>query len=63
MDDEKERLYEERQKRYDDAIALRLPDRVPVTAAFYFFPGRYYGYTVKELMYDPETLLCLLYRR
>lgn len=59
MDDERESLYKARLKRYDDVIALTLPDRVPVTAAFYFFPGRYYGYTVKDLMYDPETLLDL----
>jgi len=59
MDNEKESLYKSRQKRYDDVIALKVPDRVPVTAAFYFFPGRYYGYTVKQLMYDPETLLDL----
>jgi hypothetical protein len=59
MNSEKESLYESRQKRYDDVIALKVPDRVPVTAAFYFFPGRYYGYTVKQLMYDPETLLDL----
>ena len=39
MDDERESLYKARQKRYDDVIALALPDRVPVTAAFYFFPA------------------------
>jgi hypothetical protein len=57
VDAEKEKLYKERQKRFDDVIALRVPDRVPVTANFYFFPARYYGYTVKEVMYDPQTLI------
>ncbi len=57
MNDDKEYLYKSRQKRYDDVIALRTPDRVPVTAAFYFFPARYYGYTVKDLMYDPERVI------
>jgi hypothetical protein len=52
----REKLYGERQKRMADAIALNRPDRVPVTASFYFFPARYYGCTMEEMMYDPEKL-------
>jgi uroporphyrinogen-III decarboxylase len=51
--------YAERQKRFADAIDLKVPDRVPVTASFYFFPARYYGCTMQEMMYDPEKLLDL----
>lgn len=57
MNNEKENLYRERQRRFDDVIALRVPDRVPVTAGFYFFPARYYGYTVKDVMYDPQRFV------
>ncbi len=49
-------LYEQRKKRIHDAIELRVPDRVPVTASFYFFPARYYGCAFKDMMYDPDTL-------
>jgi hypothetical protein len=57
VDNEREKLYHEREKRFRDVIALKVPDRVPVTAGFYYFPARYYGYTVKDVTYDPETLL------
>lgn len=49
--------YEARQKRVFDAIELRQADRVPATASFYFFPARYYGYTVEQLMYDMDVLV------
>ena len=48
--------YLERTKRVEDAIALRVPDRVPVIVRFGFFPARYAGVTCEELMYDPERL-------
>ena len=51
-----EELYREREKRVLDAIALRKPDRVPVMAMFSFFPAKYSGLTVREVMYDPEKL-------
>lgn len=51
-----EALYKAREKRVVDAMELRTPDRVPTTASFYFFPARYYGSTVQEMMYDPEKL-------
>jgi uroporphyrinogen-III decarboxylase len=49
-------LYQQREKRVLDAIALKVPDRVPVTASFYFFPARYYGCTFKDMMYDLDKL-------
>jgi uroporphyrinogen-III decarboxylase len=50
-------LYRQREKRVNDAIALRVPDRVPVEVLFGFFPAKYSGMTVEEVMYDPEKLL------
>jgi len=50
-------LYKEREKRVNDAIALRVPDRVPIMALFGFFPAKYSGMTVEQVMYDPEKLL------
>jgi len=49
-------LYQQREKRVLDAIALRVPDRVPLLVFFAFFPARYCGLTIQELMYDPEKL-------
>ncbi len=51
-----ERLYRAREKRVTEAIELKVPDRVPVTASFAFFPARYCGCTMKEMMYDPDKL-------
>lgn len=56
MSDTTENLYQAREKRIYDAIALKVPDRVPTTASFYFFPALYYGSTMQEMMYDPEKL-------
>jgi uroporphyrinogen-III decarboxylase len=50
----KQDLYQEREKRVMDAVALKIPDRVPVTSHFSFFSARYCGITVKEMMYDPD---------
>ena len=51
-----EELYQEREKRVLDAIALRKPDRVPIAVLFGFFPAKYAGMTVEEAMYDPDKL-------
>jgi len=47
-------LYQEREKRVTDAVALQIPDRVPITSHFSFFSARYCGITIKEMMYDPD---------
>ena len=51
-----EELYAEREKRVLDTIALKKPDRVPIMVMFGFFPARYLGMTVEDVMYDPEKL-------
>jgi len=43
---------QERQKRIDDAVALREPDRVPITATGLCYPIFNAGYTIAEVMYD-----------
>jgi uroporphyrinogen-III decarboxylase len=50
-------LYKEREKRVNDALQLKKPDRVPIVVLFSFFPARYSGMTPEEVMYDPEKLL------
>ena len=56
MEKTAEELYREREKRVLDAVALEKPDRVPLMVMFSFFPARYSGMTVREVMYDPEKL-------
>ena len=46
-------LYAEREKRLLDAIALREPDRVPVTMGGGYFAARYAGLTASVAYYDP----------
>jgi hypothetical protein len=47
-----EELYEERQRRFRDAMELREPDRVPVTLATGIFAARYAGLTASAMYYD-----------
>ena len=47
-----EELYNERVNRVEDAIHLRIPDRVPIVPDAEFFPLKYAGITVEEAMYD-----------
>jgi uroporphyrinogen-III decarboxylase len=49
-----EELYQEREKRVLDAIALKKPDRVPVWAFFGSFSAQYAGITHKQEHYDLE---------
>ena len=51
-----ETIYKAREKRIMDAIELRVPDRVPVTASFGCFPARYCGCTIQDMMYNPDKL-------
>jgi uroporphyrinogen-III decarboxylase len=53
-----EELYREREKRVNDAIQLKVPDRVP----FWFqdvsyFPAKYTGVTFQAMMYDDDVLV------
>ncbi len=49
-------LLRERTKRIEDAVALKKPDRVPIASMWEFFPARWKGVTVKEVMYDPQLM-------
>ena len=49
-----EKLCAERLKRVNDAIQLKVPDRVPMVAFNGFFAAKYCGYTFKDAMYDRE---------
>lgn len=51
-----EELYREREKRVLDAQALKKPDRVPIMVMFGFFPAKYMGMTIGDLMYDPDKV-------
>ena len=52
-----EDLLQQREKRINDAIALREPDRVPVMFIFGFFPARVSGITFEEAMYDYDKTM------
>jgi hypothetical protein len=56
MEKSPEELYSERTKRVDDAIQLKVPDRVPVLLHFAFFPANYAGMTCAEAMYDGDKM-------
>jgi hypothetical protein len=56
MDNAKDQLYQERETRVRDTIALKKPDRTPISVTFGFFPARYCGYTMADMMYDPDKL-------
>jgi hypothetical protein len=45
-------LYQEREKRVNDAIQLKTPDRVPISTIFGYFPAKYNGITCEEAFYD-----------
>ncbi|MEW6666090.1 MAG: uroporphyrinogen decarboxylase family protein [Thermodesulfobacteriota bacterium] len=51
-----EKLFQERTKRVQDAIELKVPDRIPVMGSFTFFPAKYAGITFQEVMYDYDKL-------
>ena len=52
-----EALFQEREKRINDAIALKEPDRVPVMCIFGFFPARIGGITFEDAMYDYDKTM------
>jgi len=57
LDKSPQELYADRENRVNDAIALKVPDRVPVMSLFGFFPAKYAGITPEQAMYDQERLL------
>lgn len=53
-----EELYREREKRFNDAIQMKVPDRVPIWFQdLGFFPTKYSGMTSEEAIYDDKKLL------
>lgn len=58
MGESPERLYRDRAKRVEDALNLRVPDRVPLEIAFGYFPARYVGgITCEAAYYDYDAWL------
>jgi hypothetical protein len=49
--------YAEREKRFNDAVALKQPDRVPTFVIQELFPARYAGISLKEAFYDLDKWL------
>ena len=52
-----EELFQAREKRVSDAVALKEPDRVPVMTKSGFFPAFYAGITCREAMYDSSKVI------
>jgi hypothetical protein len=49
-------LFQEREKRVNDVIQLKTPDRVPVMCLSGFFPATHAGITCEEAMYDADKV-------
>ncbi len=49
-------LYQQRVKRVEDAVALKVPDRIPLVPIIGFFVAKYTGITVEDLFYNPVKL-------
>ncbi len=47
-----EELYKERTKRFEDAVQLKVPDRVPVAPIWGYFYAKYAGISPQEAHYD-----------
>ena len=52
MDEATRQLYNERNQRVMDAVALKVPDRVPISIPFSFFPAKFAGITTHDAFYD-----------
>lgn len=52
MDKKPEELFKERAKRVEDAIQLKVPDRVPLVITLGYFPAKYGGITCEDAFYD-----------
>lgn len=56
MENNPEKLYQERIQRIKDAIELREPDRVPFSPLVHYFVATYAGITFHEAMHDLDKL-------
>ncbi len=56
MEKTSQESYQERMKRVQDVIQLKVPDRVPFLPFFTFFPTNYAGINCQEAMYDYDKL-------
>jgi len=56
MEKTPQELFKERTRRVEDAVQLKVPDRVPFLPAFSFFPAKYAGISFEEAMYDYDKL-------
>jgi len=52
MDKSPEELYQERDNRINDAVQMKIPDRVPIEMSFSYFPAKYNGITCETAWYD-----------
>ena len=50
-------LFQDRQKRFEDAIRLEVPDRVPLEINFGYFPAKYCGIRYDASCYDYDAWL------
>ena len=55
-----DQLYREREKRVNDAIELKIPDRIPVLSEIGYFAAKYSGITCEDLYYDYDKWLISL---
>jgi len=49
--------FRERRKRFDDAVHLQVPDRVPLEIAYGYFPAKYCGVPYSASYYDYDAWL------
>ena len=52
-----EELYQEREKRVTDTIALKTPDRIPIMLELSYFPAKYDGISCEAAYYDYDLWL------
>jgi uroporphyrinogen-III decarboxylase len=52
MDKATAQLYREREKRFIDAVQLRMPDRIPTSLHLSYLPARFTGITYRDSYYD-----------
>lgn len=55
MVDDIKTLFEERLKRYQAAISLKIPDRIPISAGSNYFAEVYGGFNHQQFIYDSNT--------